>query len=145
MRKNYVETGNPKKAEHIANIIFNLIFLWILSRVPYWDIPFLGDNYMVVLLVMKINCWVQIAANIVLLVLSIIPLRYLVKLIAEAAGLAALMVLYYLYPFDFSNYHNMGWLDNVLPILFIIGMVVAVVKIFTYAVKIFFKPSAEKE
>lgn len=145
MRKNYVETGNPKKAEHIANIIFNLIFLWILSRVPDWDIPFLGDNYMVVLLVMKINCWVQIAANIVLLVLSIIPLRYLVKLIAEAAGLAALMVLYYLYPFDFSNYHNMGWLDRVLPILFIIGMVVAIVKIFTYAVKIFFKPSAEKE
>ncbi len=145
MRKKCGETNNPKKAEHIANIIFNLIFLWILSRVPHWDIPFLGDNYMVVLLVMKINCWVQIAANIVLLVLSIILLRYLFKLIAEAAGLAALMVLYYLYPFNFSNYHNMGWLDRVLPILFIIGMVVAVVKIFTYTVKIFFKPAAEKE
>lgn len=145
MRKNYGETGSPKKAEHIANIIFNLIFLWILSRVPYWDIPFLGDDYMVVLLVMKINCWVQIAANIVLLVLFILPLRYLVKLIAEAAGLAALMVLYYLYPFDFSNYHNMGWLDKVLPILFIIAMVISAIKIVTYAIKIFIKPTAEKE
>jgi len=145
MRKNYGETGNPKKAEHIANIILNLIFLWILSRVPYWDIPFLGDDYMVVVLVMKINCWVQIAANIVLLVLFILPLRYLVKLIAEAAGLAALMVLYYLYPFDFSNYHNMGWLDKVLPILFIIAMVISAIKIVTYAIKIFYKPASEKE
>lgn len=100
---------------------------------------------MVVVLVMKINCWVQIAANIVLLVLFILPLRYLVKLIAEAAGLAALMVLYYLYPFDFSNYHNMGWLDKVLPILFIIAMVISAIKIVTYAIKIFYKPASEKE
>ncbi len=143
MNKQEGYTGDRKKGEYIANIIFNLIFLWILSRVPHWNIPFLADDYMVVLLVMKINCWVQIAANIVLLVMFIRALRYVVKIIAEAAGLAALMVMYYLYPFDFSNYHNLGWLDKVLPILFIIGMVVAVVKIFTYAVKVFFRPSAD--
>ena len=143
MNKQERYTGDRKKGEYIANIIFNLIFLWILSRVPHWNIPFLADDYMVVLLVMKINCWVQIAANIVLLVMYIRALRYVVKIIAEAAGLAALMVMYYLYPFDFSNYHNLGWLDKVLPILFIIGMVVAVVKIFTYAVKVFFRPSAD--
>lgn len=143
MNKQEGYTGDRKKGEYIANIIFNLIFLWILSRVPHWNIPFLADDYMVVLLVMKINCWVQIAANIVLLVMFIRALRYVVKIIAEAAGLAALMVMYNLYPFDFSNYHNLGWLDKVLPILFIIGMVVAVVKIFTYAVKVFFRPSAD--
>ncbi len=145
MNKQEGYTGDRKKGEYIANIIFNLIFLWILSRVPHWNIPFLADDYMVVLLVMKINCLVQIAANIVLLILFIRPLRYVVKIIAEAAGLAALMVMYYLYPFDFSNFHNLGWLDKVLPILFIIGMVVTVVKIFTYAVKVFFKPSADQK
>lgn len=137
--KNFSEhTGKKRKGEHIANIIVNLIFLWILSMVPDWDLPFLKNNYMVVLTIMQINCLVQIAAAVLLLVTDIRFISYLVKIVAEAAGFVVVMMLYTTYPFDFSNYHNLGWLDKVLPIFFIIGMVVSVIKIISYFLKMFF-------
>lgn len=138
--KNFSEhTGKHRKGEHIANIILNIIFLWVLSMVPGWDLEFLKSGYMVVLTVMQINCVVQIAAAIVLLATEIRLIRNLVKIIAEAAGLVVVMMMYYIYPFDFSNFHNLGWLDKVLPIFFIIGMVVSVIKIISYILKTFFR------
>jgi hypothetical protein len=132
------EKGKIKKSEHIANIIANLVFLWILYRVPSWNLDFLKGDYIVLLMIMQINCFVQIAASVLLLLVEIRFARLIVKIIAEIAGFVPLIMLYYLYPFDFSNYHNMGWLDTVLPIIFILAMVVTAIKVFTMILKLFF-------
>lgn len=125
-----------RPGEYIANIIFNLIFLWILSRVPHWNIGWLKDNYMVVLLILQINSLAQIAGNIIMLVFKVRMVRYIASILMEIAGFVAVLMLYYLYPFDFSGY-SLKWLDVVLPILFIVGMVVSAVKIVTYTIQLF--------
>lgn len=132
------EKSKIKKSEHIGNIIANLVFLWILYRLPHWNLDFLKGDYMVLLLIMQINCYVQIAANILLLVAEIRSIRLIIKIIAEIAGFVPLILIYYLYPFDFTNYPNLNWLDRILPVIFILGMVITGIKIITMVLKLFF-------
>ncbi|GEM_PF-1730956 len=122
-----------KRGEYIGNIIVNLIFLWILSMVPKWDLDFLKDNYMIVLLILKINCLVQIAGNLILLFISLKTLNLLLRIILELAGIVPLIMMFYIYPFDFTGEWN--WLDKALPIIFIIGMAVAAIKVITLIVR----------
>jgi len=125
-----------RKGEHIGNIIANIIGLWILSMVPGWDLAFLAENYMVVLTVMQINCIIQIIGSILLLLTEPRPIRYLFKIAMEAAGTVVLVLLVYLYPFDFSHFHNLGWLDKLLPVFFIIAIIVSVVKIVSFIIRL---------
>lgn len=125
-----------RKGEHIGNIIANIIGIWILSMVPGWELDFLAPNYMVVLTVMQINCIVQIAGSAILLLTQPRPVMNIIKIIMEAAGLVVLVLLYYLYPFTFSNFHNLWWLDRILPILFVIAMVVSLIKIINFTFRL---------
>lgn len=127
-----------KKGEYGGNIVFGLIFLWIVNKVPDWNLPFIRDNYNVVLWVLNLNLIVNIACGILLMVLSARPLRYLWRMIIEAAGFVTNIVLFYVYPFDFSHIHDFTWLDKVIPILLIIGMVVSALKVLANIWKMIF-------
>lgn len=128
-------SGKPKRGEYIGNIIANLIFLWILSMVPGWDLDFLKDNYMMVLLILKINCIVQIAGNFILLFLPSRLLNLLLRIVLELVGVVPLIMMIYIYPFDFTGKWN--WLDKALPVLFIIGLAIAAIKVITLTIKMF--------
>ncbi len=128
---NVNKAGLKNKGEAIATIIFNLIFLWVLSMVPGWQLAFLKSNYMVVLTILQINCVVQIALAVLLLIIDPRGLRLFVKAVSEAAGLVALVMMYYLYPFNFSNV-NLSWIDKILPALLVLAMIVAIGKIISY-------------
>ncbi len=125
------------KAEQIWIIITNIIFLWILDRVPYWDLKFLAEDYSVVLLFMKINCYVQIGAAVLILLISIMPIRYIIKTLSEISGLLVAILLFYLYPFNFSAYNGMAWFDIVLKIIFIIAIIASAVSVIINFIKIF--------
>lgn len=125
------------KAEQIWIIISNIIFLWILSRVPYWDLKFLAENYTVVLLFMKINCYVQIGAAVLILLIGIMPIRYLIKTLSEISGLLVAILLFYLYPFNFSAYFGMEWFDLVLKIIFIIAIIASAISVIVNFIRIF--------
>lgn len=126
-RKDY--THHTKKGENVSNIIFGLIFLWIVNKVPDWNLPFIRDNYNVVLWALNLSILIKIGANLLMLLLDMRPLRYFLRMVIEAAAFVANIVIFYIYPFDFSHYHNLGWFDNVLPILLIISMVVSGMKV----------------
>lgn len=125
----------PKRGEYIWNIIANLIFLWVLSMVPKWDLDFLRDNYMMVLLILKINCWLQVAGNIILLLVQVRIINLLIRILMELAGIVPVIMLFYIYPFDFTG--SLNWLDTVLPIFFIIGMAVGAIKVVTLTIRLF--------
>jgi hypothetical protein len=127
-----------KRGEYIANIIFNLIFLWIVNKIPDWDLPFIRDNYTVVLWVLNMSILVQIGSNILQLVAGVAGVRYFSRMVAEAAGFITGMVLFYIYPFDFSHLQGFSWLDWFLPIALIIGMAVAALKVFANLWKLLF-------
>lgn len=127
-----------RNGEYIANIIFNLIFLWIVNKIPDWHLGFIRDNYNVVLWILNVNIFIQIAGNGLMLVAGLPVIRYLSRIIMESASFVTQMVLFYIYPFDFTNFHGLFWLDWFLPIALIIGMVVSALKVISNFWKLIF-------
>ena len=111
------------RGEAIWAIIWNIFFLWIVNKVPDWNLDFISGRYDTVLWVLNLNIIVQIAGYVLILFLDFRWLWHLVRIILDAAGLVTLLVLYFIYPFDFSDIDAWAWLDIVIPIIFIIGMV----------------------
>ncbi len=127
-----------RRGEYIANVIFNLIFLYIVYKVPEWNLGFIRDNFNVVLWILNLNILIQIGGNLLMAMIEFKPVRYLSRVIMEASSFLINIVLYYIYPFDFTNFHGLFWIDIVLPILLIIGMVVSALKVLANLWKLVF-------
>ena len=131
--------GKNRKAEYIATIIVNLIWLFIINKVPDWDLKFINDRYMAVLWALNLNVFIQIGGNLIMLIFSLRFVRYLAKMVMEAANFFVMLLLYYIYPFDFSEVAGWFFLDKVIPWLLIIGMVVSAVNVISNCWKLLFR------
>ena len=118
-----------RKGEYIVNIVFNLIFLWIVNKIPDWNPGFIASNYGAVLWILNVNILIQIGGNALMWMFDVSMLRYLSRIIMEVSSFLTVMTLFFIYPFDFSHYLNLSWIDRILPILFIISMVVSALKV----------------
>lgn len=127
-----------RNGEYIGAILFNLFFLWIVNNITEWHLGFIRDNFMVVLWVLNVNIFVQIAGNVLMLLSGLPAIRYLSHIIIESASFVTTMVLFYIYPFDFTHFHGLFWIDWFLPIAFIISMVVSALKVFSNLWKLIF-------
>ncbi len=127
-----------RTGEYIGAIISNLVFMWIVNKVPSWNIPFIKDSYLVVIWVLNMNILVQIGANGAMLVFDYPVVRRLARILAESSGFVTTMVLYFIYPFDFHNFHGFFWMDWLLPLIFIISMVVSALKVLSNLWKLIF-------
>jgi hypothetical protein len=130
-----------RRGEYIAAIIFNLIFLWIIHHVLDWNPGFIRDNFSVVIWILDVNILIQIAGNMLMLMLALPVIRYLSLAVMESASFVTQMVLFYIYPFDFSHFHSLSWLDQVIPIMLIIGMGVSALKVISNLWKLAFRRS----
>ena len=130
-----------KNGEYIANIIFNVIFLWIVNKIPEWHLDFIKDNFMVVLWILNVNIIIQIGGNALMLAAGAPAVRYLSRIIMEAASFVTQLVLFYIFPFDFTNFHGLSWLNWLLPIGLIIGMVMSALKVISNFWKLLFRLS----
>lgn len=129
---------HTRKGEYIGNFIANLIFLWVVNKVPDWNLGFIRDNYNVVLWVLNMNIFVQLAGNALVFLTTMASFRYFSRIIMEIASFISQIVLFYIYPFDFSNFHGLYWLDWFIPIMLIVGMVVSALKVFSNLWKLLF-------
>jgi hypothetical protein len=127
-----------RRAEYITAIVFNLVWLFIINKVPDWHLHFINDHYQAILWAMNLNVFIQIGGNILMLILDICIIRYLSRIIIEAANFLLMIILYYIYPFDFSNIHGWAFLDQLIPWLLIIGMVVSALKVLGNSWKLIF-------
>jgi hypothetical protein len=130
-----------RRGEYIAAIVFNLIFLWIIHHIGEWNPGFIRENFSVVIWILDVNILIQIAGNILMLILDLPAIRYLSLAVTESASFVTQMVLFYIYPFDFSHFHNLYWLDTVIPIVLIIGMGVSALKVVSNIWKLVFRRS----
>jgi hypothetical protein len=108
------------------------------NKVPDWNLGFIRDNYNVVLWVLNMNIFVQLAGNALMFLTSLASFRYFSRIIMEIASFISQIVLFYIYPFDFSNFHGLYWLDWFIPIMLIVGMVVSALKVFSNLWKLLF-------
>jgi uncharacterized membrane protein YkvA (DUF1232 family) len=84
------------------------------------------------------NILIQIGGNILMFIFDVRFVRYLSRIILEAANFLTLMILYFIYPFDFSVYPGWRFLDWLIPLMFIIGMVVSALKVLSNLWKLVF-------
>ena len=132
------KAGRNRNGEYVGNIIFNIIFLWIVNHVPVWNLPFIKDSYMVVLFILNVNILIQIGGNILKLLLGTPVIRYLSGIITESASLVTQLTLFYIFPFDFSHVHGFFWLDWFVPIVLIFGSVISGIKVISNFWKLIF-------
>jgi nicotinamide riboside transporter PnuC len=133
------KTGKSRRAEYVAAIIFNLIFLWVVNSIPGWHLPFIKDNFSVVQWILYVNILVQIASNFFMFMLDSYYPRRIGIILSETSGLIAILVLYYIFPFDFQTINDMHWMNRALPVFFIIAMVFSALKVFNNAWKLLFR------
>jgi hypothetical protein len=132
------KAAKSRQGEYIGSIIFNLLFLWIVNNVQNWDVGFIKNNFSVVIWILNVNIIVQIAGNALMFMSGLAPIRYFSQIVMESASFVTQMVLFYIFPFDFTHFHGLFWLDWFLPIAFIIGMVVSALKVFSNLWKLIF-------
>jgi len=127
-----------RNAEYITSVVFNLIALVVIYKIPDWHLGFINEKYGAVMFILIFSVLVQIAGNLLMLFLSFRVIRYLSGIIMETAAFLAQITIYYVYPLDFTNYAGLSWIDIVLPWLLIIGMVVSAVKVISNIWKLIF-------
>lgn len=127
-----------QRAVFISSIVFNLIALVVLYKLPDWHLGFITEKYGAVMYILIFSCLVQIGGNLLMLLLAFRPLHYLAHIFMEAASFIAQISLYYIYPLDFSNIPGLGWIDIVLPWILIIGMVISAIKVLSNVWKLIF-------
>ena len=110
-----------KRANYIASAIFNLILLWVVNKIPDWNIIFITDKFVAVLWALNLSIAVQIAANFMLIFYNPLFLHYLAETGIALVSLIAVFVLYTVFPFDFSFVGD--WLNLIVKIALLIGVI----------------------
>jgi len=127
-----------RRAEYITALIWNLIWLFVVNKVQDWHLQFINDHYPAVLWALNMNIFIQIGGNVLMFLLDISFVRYLSRILLETANFFLMIILYYIYPFDFSGIPGWSFLDWLIPWMLIIGMIVSVLKVFSNIWKLIF-------
>lgn len=127
-----------RRGEFVASVVFNLIALVILYKIPDWHFGFITLKYGAVMYILIFSCLVQIGGNLLMLLLDFRFIRYLSHIFMEAASFLALITVYYIYPLDFSNFPGLHWIDIIFPWILIIGMIIAALKVVSNIWKLVF-------
>lgn len=127
-----------RRGEYVWAIIWNFIFLWILHKLPDWNLNFITESFGAVVWVITMNIYIQIGGNLLMLLFDHRIIRYLARIVTESASFVTLLALYFIFPFDFTNFYGLHWLNWLLPILFIISIVVSALKVISNIWKLIF-------
>ncbi|TFD13629.1 MULTISPECIES: hypothetical protein [unclassified Cryobacterium] len=94
-----------RKAGFAIAIAVNAVILYLVNAWPGWQsVPFLTPETSQVLGIFNLSLIVGIIVNAVYLVLDLPPIRALGDLITLGIGLAVLVGLWEVFPFDFQDY-----------------------------------------
>lgn len=129
-----------RRGEHIWAIVWNIVFLWIVNKVPDWNLSFINEHYNAVLIFLNINIYIQIGAHTIMAFIENRPLYYLMRILSEASTFVLFILLYYMYPFDFSAISH-SWLDVLVRIIMIFVMVVSAISVVVYLFRLIFHRS----
>ena len=120
---------------YIASVVINIVILYLLPRVPDWNIPFITESYGEVLSILMVSTGIQIAGNASLIFLRSRKAYYIAQIIFSSVTISVLFRLITVFPFDFSIV-GVPSLDIVMKVIFGIGIFGSAVSILVNAVKL---------
>ncbi|PIS43010.1 MAG: hypothetical protein COT24_00525 [Candidatus Kerfeldbacteria bacterium CG08_land_8_20_14_0_20_40_16] len=123
--QNPTQQKKPKnrKPGYIVNVVLNILFLYVANHLIVWEAQFIKGEWAQVLGIINVSIIMNLIAY-ALFVLYDGRLFYLVS--RSALDVVSFIVgyrLYKVFPFDFNGFFEMGWLNEVVPYLLILGMV----------------------
>jgi hypothetical protein len=125
-----------KTSEFIGSVIGAIFGLIIMNTYMIWQKYTNGvvlDSWFTILWASNLSMVVALIGNLLLAVYRPARLYSFVQLIISLASILSVFVFYGIFPLDFSQI-AMGWINNVLKILMIVGMVGGSISVLVYLV-----------
>ena len=132
--------AGPKKkppnriSNYIPSIIFNIIILIVLNKIPDWNIAFITESYPDILRAVNTSLIVHIVGNLILIFIHPLVIHHLANAVFSIFSLIAAWVILSVFPFDFSEIVG-NWLNTVIRVCLIVGVVGSAISIVVHVVK----------
>lgn len=128
------KTSPNRISNYIPSVIFNIILLIVLNKIPDWNIVFITSSYPDILRVVNMTLIVHIVGNVILIFIHPLFTHHLANAVFSVFSLIAAWVIFSVFPFDFSEIVG-AWLNTVLRVCLIIGIVSSAISIVVHVVK----------
>ena len=115
-----------RMADYIFSVIFNIIFLVVVNKVPGWNIAFITDSFPDILWAVNTSLAVSIAGNLILIFFHPRFLHHLLNAVFSAFGILVASVMLSVFPFDFTDLVG-DWLNILVRIALIVGIIGSVI------------------
>lgn len=118
-----------RRAGYLIAVLVNVVLLWLVIGWPSWQVvPFLTDQMQEVIVLVVFSLLVGAASNLVNFAVDRAWVKALGAIITSAIGLAALVRLWEVFPFDFGG-SNVDWVlvTRVVLAVAIAGCVVGII------------------
>ena len=97
-------TPAARRAGYVVAVVVNAAMLYLVNRWPGWEaVPFLTDTTVLVIGLVNASLVVGVVANLVYLVADPPRLRALGDLVTTSVGLAAIVRIWQVFPFDVTG------------------------------------------
>ena len=107
---------------YIVGVVVNAVLLFLVNKIPAWNLDFIAGNYPEVLWALNLSLIVQIAGNFLLMFYHPMVLHHIGNMLFSIFGFIALIVIYTVFPFILPELRS-NWLPTVIKAVMIVGMV----------------------
>ena len=115
-------TARPgRRVGYVVAVVVNAVMLYLINVAPGWQVvPFLTGDMTLVLGLVNTTLIASVVANLVYVVADPPRLRALGDVVTTSIGLAAMVRVYMVFPFDFGD---ASWWDGATRVLLFVGIV----------------------
>ena len=128
------KTSPNRISNYIPSVIFNIILLIVLNKIPDWNIVFITESYPEILRAVNMTLIVHIVGNVILIFIHPLFTHHLANAVFSVFSLIAAWVIFSVFPFDFSEIVG-AWLNTVIRVCLIIGIAGSAISIVVHVVK----------
>ena len=121
-------------SNYIPSVIFNIILLIVLNKIPDWNIVFITESYPDILRAVNTSLIVHIVGNFILIFIHPLVIHHLANAVFSIFSLIAAWVILSVFPFDFSEIVG-NWLNTVIRVCLIIGVVGSAISTVVHVIK----------
>jgi hypothetical protein len=110
-----------RRVGYAFGIFFSLLCLWVISNIDNWGWRFITDEWSQVAGIVRTSIIVDVICYGLFMIIDFKVVFYIGKLVMDVFSFLVGVRMFQVFPFDFSG--GWGWLNGVLPVVIILGLV----------------------
>lgn len=114
----------PSRASFVFAIIANIILIYVVNQIPYWNLSFIASSWIQTLWILNLSLIITIMGNFLFLLYNPKWFRSLVQIVMNVFVFLAIQTLYTVFPFTLSS--TMAMVVVILLILMMVGVFIAI-------------------